>query len=40
LRKLQHATGKRFVAGFVLHDSDTIATFGPALTALPVAAVL
>jgi len=40
LRKLQHAAGKRFMAGFVLHDSDTNATFGPALTALPVAAVL
>ena len=36
LRKLQHAAGKRFVAGFVLHDSDTSVPFGDSMTALPV----
>ena len=38
LRKLQHAAGKRFVAGFVLQDSDTSVPFGNAMTALPVSA--
>ena len=36
LRKLQEAAGKRFVAGYVLHDSDTAVSFGPSLAAVPV----
>lgn len=39
LRKLQQAAGKRFVAGFVLHDSDATLPFGEALMALPVSAL-
>lgn len=40
LRKLQQAAGKRFIAGFVLHDSDLTVPFGDSLTALPVSTLL
>lgn len=36
LRKLQAATGKRFVAGVVLYDGDAIAAFGEGLYAVPI----
>ncbi len=39
LRKLQQAAGNRFIAGFVLHDSDTTVSFGETLAALPVSAL-
>lgn len=40
LLRLQQAAGRRFVAGFVLHDSDTTVQFGAGLVALPVAALM
>ena len=39
LRKLQHAAGKRFVGGFVLHDTETSVPFGDSMTSLPVSAL-
>jgi predicted AAA+ superfamily ATPase len=35
LRKLQQTAGKRFVAGVVLYDGDTTASFGDGLFAVP-----
>ena len=39
LRKLQHAAGKRIVAGFMYHDSETSVPFGDSMSALPVEAL-
>lgn len=36
LRKLKEACGKRFVAGVVLYDGESAATFGDGLHALPI----
>lgn len=39
LRKLQEATGKRFLAGIVLYDGDSVARFGEGLYAVPINAL-
>lgn len=39
LRKLKNAAGKRFIAGVVLHDGETIAGFGDGLYAVPIRAL-
>ena len=39
LRKLRDAAGKRFAAGVVLYDGETMATFGDGLFAVPVRAL-
>ncbi len=39
LRKLAAAAGKRFVAGFVLYDHDTVVPFGDRLFAAPIASL-
>ena len=35
LRKLKEATGKRFVAGVILYDGETVARFGDGMHAIP-----
>ena len=39
LRKLKHATGKRFAAGVVLHDGEISAGFDDGLYAVPIRAL-
>ncbi|MCK6440898.1 MAG: ATP-binding protein, partial [Planctomycetes bacterium] len=39
LRKLQEVTGKRFLAGVVLYDGDSVARFGEGLYAVPISAL-
>jgi len=36
LRKLKHTAGKRFVAGVVLYDGETVSSFGDGLYAMPI----
>lgn len=39
LRKLKEATGKRFVAGVVLYDGETMASLGDGMFAVPIGAL-
>ncbi|MCK6440088.1 MAG: AAA family ATPase, partial [Planctomycetes bacterium] len=39
LRKLKDAAGKRFTAGVVLYDGESVARFGDGLYAVPVRAL-
>ena len=37
LRKLREGSGQRFIAGVVLYDGETMASFGKGLHAVPIA---
>lgn len=39
LKKLQETTGERFVAGVVMYDGESLASFGANLYAVPIRAL-